>query len=132
MSDAQARILFIEDNKVHARATKNCLGKRHDVVLETSVESALDQFAQLDFDLVIVDWGLSGESGLSFVRDLRENLGAENLSIMMQTGEDRAKYVQEAVEAGIDDYVVKPVHCGTLRKKVEALLESSSAGPQAS
>jgi DNA-binding response OmpR family regulator len=132
MSDAQARILFVEDNKVHARATKNCLGKQHDVILETSVEDALDQFARLDFDLVIVDWGLSGESGLSFVRDLKENFGAEDLPIMMQTGEDRAKYVREAVEAGIDDYVAKPVHCETLREKVAVLLESSPAGPQAS
>jgi len=51
---------------------------------------------------------------------------------MMQTGEDRSEHVREAVEAGVDDCVVKPVYCETLREKVAALLDSSPAGPQAS
>lgn len=132
MSDAQTRILLVEDNRVQARATQNCLEKEHDVVLKTSVEDALPRFAPSNFDLVIVDWGLPGESGLSFVRDLRANADFQDLPIMMQTGEDRAENVRKAVEAGVDDYVVKPVYCETLREKVTALLESSPAGPQAS
>jgi DNA-binding response OmpR family regulator len=132
MSDAQARILFVEDNRVQARATQNCLGKEYDVVLETSVEDALARFFPSEFDLVIVDWGLPGESGISFVRDLREDPDVQDLPIMMQTAEDRAEHVRRAVEAGVDDYVVKPVYCETLREKVAALLESSPAGPQAS
>ncbi|MFB6272512.1 MAG: response regulator [Salinibacter sp.] len=132
MSDAQARILLVEDNRVQARAAQTCLEKEHDVVLEGSVEDALARFAPSEFDLVIVDWGLPGENGLSFVRDLRENPDVQDLPIMMQTGEDRAENVRKAVEAGVDDYVVKPVYCGTLREKVAALLESSPAGPQAS
>jgi DNA-binding response OmpR family regulator len=132
MSDAQAQILIVEDNKVQARATQNCLGREHDVILETSAEDALARFAPSEFDLVIVDWGLPGENGLSFVRSLRKDPDVQDLPIMMQTGEDRAEHVRKAVEAGVDDYVVKPVYCETLRKKVAALLESSPAGPQAS
>lgn len=132
MSDDQARVLLIEDNKVQARATQTCLGKEHDIVLETSVEDAHARFDAAEFDLVVVDWGLPGKNGLSFVRDLRENPDARDLPIMMQTGEDRSEHVQEAVEAGVDDYVVKPVYCETLREKVAALLDSSPAGPQAS
>lgn len=132
MSDTQARILFIEDNKVQARATQHCLGKQYDVVLETSVEDARSRFAPSDFDLVIVDWGLPRENGLSFVHDLQENPSVQNLPIMMQTGEDRAKYVWEAVKAGVDDYVVKPIRCEILREKVAVLLESSPADPRAS
>ncbi len=129
MSDAQARILLVEDNAVQARATKNCLGKAHEVVLETSAEDAHSRFAPSEFNLIVVDWGLPGKSGLSFVRSLREDPDVQNLPIMMQTGEDRPEHVRSAVEAGIDDYVVKPVYCETLRKKVTVLLESSPADP---
>jgi DNA-binding response OmpR family regulator len=130
MNDTQARILLIEGNEVHARATRNCLEKWHDVVLSSSVEETLDRFVPSDFDLLIIDWRLPGESGLSFAHDLQKGLGAEDLPIMMQTSEDRAKYVREAVEAGVDDYVVKPVRCETLRERVALLLEPSPAGPQ--
>ena len=78
----QARVPLIEDNKVQARATQNCLGKEHDIALETSVEDAHARFDAAEFDLVIVDWGLPGENGLSFVRDLRENPDARDLPII--------------------------------------------------
>jgi two-component system phosphate regulon response regulator PhoB len=130
MSNTQARILLVEDNRVQARATQNCLGKKHEVVLETSVEDAHARFDPAEFDLVVVDWGLPGESGLSFVRRLRDHPEAQGLPIMMQTGEDRAEHVQKAVAAGVDDYVVKPVYCETLREKADALLASSPAGPE--
>lgn len=127
MSDGQTRILLIEDNNIQARTTQTCLGKTHDVVLEASVEDAHARFDPATFDLIIVDWGLPGQSGLSFVRDLRENPDVRDLPIMMQTAEARSEHVQKAVEAGVDDYVVKPVYCETLHEKVASLLELSSA-----
>jgi DNA-binding response OmpR family regulator len=129
MSDDQARVLLIEDNNIQARATQTCLEKEHDVVVEGSVEDVHARFDAMDFDLVIVDWGLPGESGLNFVRDLREDSDVQDLPVMMQTGEDRSEHVRKAVDAGVNDYVVKPVYCGTLREKVASLLESSSADP---
>lgn len=129
MSDVPPRVLLIEDNSTQARAVQNCLSSEHDVALETSVEDADAQFDVSTFDLVIVDWGLPGQSGLDFVRDLKEDPDVQDLTVMMLTGEDRSEHVQRAVEAGVDDYVVKPIYCGTLRDKVASLL-APSADPQ--
>jgi DNA-binding response OmpR family regulator len=132
MSDVQPRLLLIEDNSTQARAVQNCLSNEHDVALETSVEDVTTQLDIPTFDLIIVDWGLPGQSGLGFVRDLKDDPGIQDLPVMMLTGEDRSEHVQRAVEAGVDDYIVKPVYCGTLREKVASLLESPPADPQGS
>lgn len=127
MSNDPARILLIEDNKVQARAIQTCLEKDHDVVSASTAEDARAHLNTTTFDLVVVDWGLPGESGLSLVRALREDARLPDLPILMQTGEDRSEHVRDAVKAGVDDYLVKPVYCETLREKVAALLTDSKS-----
>lgn len=128
MTDSQFQILLIEDNATQARAAQRCLDA-YEVIVETSAEDALDRLAQTAVDLFIVDWSLPGQNGLSFVREVQSNDAFRHIPIMMQTGEDRPEYVQAAVEAGIDDYVVKPIYCETLCEKVENLLETDNPNP---
>ncbi len=123
MSAAPLRILAIEDTLIHTRIVKRCLADACDLATVESAEAARSRLERETFDLLLVDWGLPGESGLSFVRELQRGGEAGPApAIIMLTAEDREDYVAEAIEAGVDDYIVKPLRCEVLRTKVAALV----------
>ena len=124
MSASPPRILAIEDTLVHTRIVKRCLADTYDLAVVASVEEARGQLEREAFDLLLVDWGLPGESGLSFVQDLRgRGREADPVpAIVMLTAEDRQDHVVDAINAGVDDYIVKPLQCQVLRDKVAALV----------
>lgn len=120
------RILVVEDNRVQARIVERCLREgslHHDVTVVESSEEALDRLdGDNDYDLLIIDWMLPGVSGLDFVRVLRGSASFRDIPIIMQTAKDRPEHVQQALEVGIDDYVVKPLlRCKSLSKKVSKI-----------
>lgn len=122
MSASQTRILVVEDSRIHARIIKRCLGEAYDLSVEATAEEAVPLLVGEPFDLLIIDWGLPGASGLSLVRTLRNDYDFREIPILMQTAKDRAQHVTEALDAGVDDYIVKPVNCELLIKKVKTLL----------
>lgn len=115
-------ILLVEDTSVHARIVDRCLGDGYNVSVEESAEAALYRLSRDAFDLLIVDWTLPGASGLRLVQTLKQSDRFSELPIIMQTAKDRAEHVRQAVRAGADDYLVKPISCSALRNKVEDVL----------
>ncbi len=122
MSSSSPQILIVEDSRIHARIIQRCLGETYDLSVETTTEDAVPRLVGGDFALLVVDWGLPGASGLSLVRALRKDPDFQDLPILMQTAKDRAEHVSEALEVGVDDYIVKPIDCESLNKKVQLLL----------
>lgn len=119
------RILVIEDNRIQARIVKRCLREgRHQFTLVESSEEALDCLEDdAGYDLLIIDWMLPGTSGLDFVRALRNSETFRDIPIIMQTAKDRPEHVQLALEAGVDDYVVKPLlDCTSFLNKINKVL----------
>lgn len=122
------RILVVEDNRIQARIVKRCLregGFHRDCTFVQSSEEALDRLDDKEggYDLLIIDWMLPGVSGLDFVRVLRNSPSFRDIPIIMQTAKDRPEHVQQALDVGVDDYVVKPLlNCASLIEKVNRLL----------
>ncbi|MGI9202428.1 MAG: response regulator [Woeseiaceae bacterium] len=86
-------------------------------------------------DLAIVDLGLPEMSGLEVIRELREK--GKTYPILILTARDRWQDKVDGLDAGADDYVVKPFHYEEVSARVNALLRRSggwatsvlSAGP---
>jgi DNA-binding response OmpR family regulator len=81
-----------------------------------------------NFDLLIVDWGLPGLSGLQLTSWVRRNLG-ERIPVLMLTCRADASDIVEGLNAGADDYIVKPLQPGVLLARVRALLRRAWAPP---
>lgn len=117
------RILVIEDNRIQARIVERCLqsGGYDDYTFVDSSEDALDCLEHdKDYDLLIIDWMLPGTSGLEFVRVLRDSDSFCDTPIIMQTAKDRREHLEQAREAGVDGYVVKPLlSCESLIKQIK-------------
>lgn len=79
--------------------------------------------SQFPVDLAIVDLGLPGMSGLELIRRLRAD--GKDLPILILTARDRWQDKVEGLQAGADDYVVKPFSFEEVLARVQALLRRS-------
>ena len=73
------------------------------------------------FDLALVDWNLPQMSGLELVRGLRARSDLAGLRLMMVTTETELIRVREALEAGADEYIMKPFDKEMLLEKLQLL-----------
>ncbi|MFF5573031.1 response regulator [Streptomyces luteogriseus] len=83
--------------------------------------NAASAFAALEkggIDLVLLDYYLPDENGLSLTRRLREH--GHDTDVIMVTAERSSAMVHEAVRAGVLQYIVKPFTFDALRRKLEA------------
>jgi len=71
--------------------------------------------------LVFVDWEMPEMNGISFVRKVRENPAYRDLRLVMVTKETRLHNVREALEAGADEYIMKPFTREVVRDKLQLL-----------
>lgn len=74
-------------------------------------------------DLLILDWNLPGESGLSILRSLRD--GDSLIPVLFLTARDTEQDIIAGLRAGADDYVSKPASQGELLARVATLLRRS-------
>lgn len=77
----------------------------------------LAQFQGGQFDLVLTDWNMPNKSGIELARDIRAT--GSTAPIIMVTTEAEKSRVLEAIQAGVNDYLVKPFTADDLRKKLE-------------
>ncbi len=73
------------------------------------------------FDLALVDWGLPGMSGLDLVCEIRANPESYPMKILVVTGRKELDDVSEALESGVDEYLMKPFDPYTLESKLRLL-----------
>ena len=89
-------------------------------------ESAWHHFRGRQFDLVVLDVMLPQASGLSLCRRIRET---SDVPVLLLTAKSGAQDRIAGLEAGADDYVVKPFHPRELALRAEALVRRSRAAP---
>ena len=73
------------------------------------------------FDVVLVDWEMPVMNGLELVATVRRNRDFNSLKLMMVTTLNTVERVAEALEAGADDFLMKPVTRELLEEKLQIL-----------
>jgi two-component system copper resistance phosphate regulon response regulator CusR len=114
------RLLVIEDEpKLRSVLTRGLEQNGYLVDTASSAESALDLRKFTDYAVLIVDWRLPGMSGVDFVRSLRRR--KDNAAVLMLTARDAPADRISGLDAGADDYLVKPFDFGELLARIRAL-----------
>jgi two-component system chemotaxis response regulator CheY len=70
-------------------------------------------------DLVLADWNMPEMNGLDLVKQLRQNPDFTSLKVIMVTTETEVDHIVSALEAGANEYVMKPFTKDILREKLE-------------
>ncbi len=114
------RVLVVEDDEEIAQVLQRSLRlEGYEVRVAGDGETALDQSAAFNPDLVILDLGLPKLDGMEVARRLRS---ADDVPILMLTARDALEARVEGLDAGADDYLVKPFERQELLARMRALL----------
>jgi two-component system response regulator PhoP len=130
------RLLVIEDDAILRESLAEKLAE-NGFAVEQAADGKEGLYFALEYpiDLAIVDLGLPEMSGLDIIREAREQ--GKTYPILILTARDRWEDKVDGLDAGADDYVVKPFHVEEVTARVNALLRRSggwasstmSAGP---
>ena len=113
-------ILIAEDDQLSSRLLETRLRSwDFDVVVTHDGDQAWNVLQQSDApQLAILDWMMPGLDGVEVCRKVRNREGGPFMYILLLTAKMRKEDVTEGLEAGADDYVVKPFDAGELRARV--------------
>lgn len=127
------RILFIEDDPLLNRGI--CMGlerEGYEMAAGYSIADARRMLAEKPFDLLLLDANLPDGDGFSLCRELRSEERTETqgrkLPMILLTARGMECDMVGGLDAGADDYIVKPVSLRVLTARIQALLRRSGGG----
>ena len=122
------RILLVEDDFNLAETLAEAItDQRYVVDVASDGESALDHIKALDYDLLLLDVMLPDFNGIDLCQKLRSQ--GHQMPILMITALDTVSDKIMGLDAGADDYIIKPVDLGELFARIRALLRRGSSTP---
>jgi len=122
------KVLIVEDN-VHFRtlvmAILQALGVENIEEARDGAE-AIEVLNSFDANLVVVDWKMDGVDGVECVRRIRSSEDTPNrfLPIIMVTGYTEASLVNDARDAGVNDFLAKPISAKSLLSRIVSVIEN--------
>ena len=119
------RVLLAEDDKKLGRLVKLML-EQNDISTEwiTEGDQIFDYAMYEEYDVLILDWMMPGETGIAACKRLR-NAGYQR-AVLMLTARDSVEDRVAGLDAGADDYLVKPFDFSELMARLRALGRRSS------
>ncbi|PCK08164.1 MAG: DNA-binding response regulator [Alteromonadaceae bacterium] len=119
------RLLIIEDETAIREQIQDYFAN-----LSFVIDSAADGIdgsyysREFDYDLAIIDLGLPGKDGMSIIKELRS--AGKKYPVLILTARGNWQDKVEGLEAGADDYLVKPFHQEELRARANALIRRAA------
>lgn len=125
----QLRFLVVDDFSTMRRIVKNLLQELGYANVQEADDgsTALPMLKTGNFDFLITDWNMPGMPGLDLVKHVRADPRLGKMPVLMLTAEAKREQIVEAVQAGVNGYVIKPFTAVTLKEKIEKILAAQAA-----
>jgi two-component system phosphate regulon response regulator PhoB len=128
MSSKPPNVLVVDDEEAIRDMIRFALEKAGMAVqLASGAQEALERISEKRPDIILLDWMMPGISGLELTRRLRRDAYTEDIPIIMLTARVTEDDKVAGLEAGTDDYVVKPFSPRELLARIRAVTRRSSA-----
>jgi len=82
---------------------------------------ALDELKKKKADFVVSDWNMPVMTGIELLKAIRADDGLKTTPVLMVTAEAKQENIVEAVQAGVNNYIVKPFNAATLQEKLNKI-----------
>ena len=123
---AAVKVLIVDDEHYMRKVVRTLL---MGIGVRTTYEAAdgpsgLEMIRSVSPDLVILDWEMPGLDGAGFVRMVRspQTFPLPDIPIIMLTGHGERSRVIQAIEIGVNEFLLKPVSSKALRDRIVAVL----------
>ena len=120
------KVLLAEDNAINQKLAVGVLSRlQMDVTVVGDGQSAIDQTAKNDFDLVLMDVQMPGTDGLAATRAIRarESESKKHVPIVAMTAHAMKGDREKCLDAGMDEYVPKPIRISILKEKLGNVMQ---------
>ena len=120
------KFLVVDDSIAMRRIIINALRRigYTDVVEATDGEDALDRLDET-IGCVITDWTMPKMGGVEFARAVRATNVGQSLPILMVTTRGARRDIVAAIDAGVNNYILKPFTPSVLKEKIDRLLSGA-------
>lgn len=128
MPSETPRILIVDDlemNRSMLRIGLERNGFRADEAEDAAI--ALTMIGEIAYDMVLLDIMMPGMSGKEALMHVRSRFGPDDLPVIMVTSFDDPREISNAIEAGANDYITKPVDLPVMIARIQAHIERKRA-----
>jgi len=121
------RVLLIEDDTILGKAVRGHIAASHSVDWVTRLDDSREHLASAAYDLILLDLMLPDGLGIGFLKKLRADGSATPVIIL--TALDQISDRIEGLDAGADDYMIKPFDLSELSSRLNAVARRYSGNP---
>jgi two-component system chemotaxis response regulator CheY len=120
MVDKNMRILVVDDAQTMRRIVINLLRQLGFTNMQEADDgtTAWERLSMEPFDLIISDWNMPKMTGIDLLRKVRADDKYKATPFIMVTAEGKRENVIAAVQAGVNNYIVKPFNAAILKEKL--------------
>jgi two-component system chemotaxis response regulator CheY len=124
MADPNIKILVVDDFQSMRRIVRTVLVQNgyKNVDEAEDGEQALVKLKAGKYDFLITDWNMPKMDGLTLLKAIRSDPTLKNLPILMLTAESEKDKVIAAIQAGVNNYLMKPFTAENFKDKMEKIL----------
>jgi two-component system chemotaxis response regulator CheY len=121
------KFLVVDDSITMRRIIVNALQRigYSEVVEATDGQDALERLDQ-SIGFVITDWNMPNMNGIEFARAVRGTIVGQSLPILMVTTRGAREDIVAAIDAGVNNYILKPFTPSVLKEKIDRLLSATT------
>ena len=110
--------LIVDDSKVVRMVARKILEALSFKIEEAeNGKIAMDQCVKQMPDAILLDWNMPVMSGIEFLRNLRKMSGGQTPIVVFCTTENDIQHIQEAINAGANEYIMKPFDSEIIESK---------------
>lgn len=122
-------VLVVEDDEASSAIIDRLLNQMgfSKVLLAENGNVALNKLYLNQVSIVISDWRMPDMDGLEFYKRAKKEELLGDVPFLMVTAENQKDRITQALKAGVNDYILKPVDLQILREKIEKLLNLKSS-----
>jgi type IV pilus assembly protein PilB len=125
-SQGKELVLVVEDSTTIASVVKYFLElEGFEVLVAKDGISGLEAARHDQPDVIVTDYNMPGMDGMAMVKALRADAATRHIAVLMLTSEDSVEKETQALDAGVDDYILKPVEPRRLAARVRSVLARS-------
>lgn len=123
------RYLVVDDSATMRRIVVNSL-QRIGVTDIVEASDGVEALAKLDGSIgfIITDWNMPNMGGVELAKAVRGRDDAKGIPILMVTARSVREDILTALEAGVNNYIVKPFTPQVLKEKIDALIAAPAVG----
>jgi two-component system chemotaxis response regulator CheY len=119
-ADLNMKILVVDDMSTMRRIVKNILKQLGFANMEEA-ENGQEALAKLRADsygFVVSDWNMPVMAGIEMLRAIRADEKLKHIPVLMVTAEAQKENLIEAIQAGVNNYIVKPFTAEVMQEKI--------------